>query len=332
MNAHRTPFPHAGRRQLALLALCATMWSWDQALAQAYPSKPLRLIAAYPAGGPSDIVARTVAQRVGEVLGQTIVVENRAGAGGNVGFEAGAKAPPDGYTLLLGAGAMTIAPAIYPKLGYDVVRDLVPVSMVASSTFVLMVHPAVPAKNVDELIRLARARPGILNVGSAGLGSPPHLAAELFQSMAKVKVVHLPYKGATPALTALLSGETDLYFGGISSAVPHVKSGRLRGLAVTGKRRASTLPQLPTLDEAALKGFDIQTWFGIMVPTGTPADVVARLHSATVKAVSRPDMRDTLLALGFEPETSTPEQFAAHVRAELRKFADIVKASGAKFE
>lgn len=292
----------------------------------------MRLIAAYPAGGPSDIVARTVAQRVGEVLGQTIVVENRAGAGGNVGFEAGAKAPPDGYTLLLGAGAMTIAPAIYPKLGYDVVRDLAPVCMVASSTFVLMVHPAVPANTPEDLIKLAKARPGILNVGSAGLGSPPHLAAELFQSMAKVKIVHLPYKGATPALTALLGGETDLYFGGISSAVPHVKSGRLRGLAVTSRKRPSTLPNLPTLDEGSLKGFDISTWFGIMVPTGTPPDIINRLHAATVKAVARAEMRETLLNLGFEPETMTPEQFSLHVKAELRKFADIVKASGAKFE
>lgn len=300
--------------------------------AQGYPAKPLRLIAAYPAGGPSDIIARTVAQRVGEVLGQTIVVENRAGAGGNVGFEAGAKAPPDGYTLLLGAGAMTIAPAIYPKLGYDVVRDLAPVSMVASSTFVLMVHPAVPAKTPDDLVKLARARPGNLNVGSAGLGSPPHLAAELFQSLAKVKVVHLPYKGATPALTSLLGGETDFYFGGISSAAPHVTSGRLRALAVTSRKRASTLPHLPTLDESALKGFDISTWFGIMVPAATPTEIVNRLHAATVKAVARQEMRDTLLNLGFEPETMTPEQFAAHVKSELRKFADIVKASGAKFE
>lgn len=302
------------------------------AAAQSYPAKPIRLIAAYPAGGPSDIVARAVAQRVGEVLGQSILVENRAGAGGNVGFEAGAKAPPDGYTLLLGAGAMTIAPAIYPKLGYDVVRDLAPIALVASSTFVLMVHPAVPARSPSELIRLARERPGVLNVGSAGLGSPPHLAAELFQSMAKVKIVHLPYKGATPALTALLGGETDLYFGGISSAVPHVQSARLRGLAVTSRKRASALPGLPTLDASGLKGFDISTWFGLMAPMGTPAEIIQRVHAATVKAIARPEMQQTLLSLGFEPEPMSPEQFSAHVKAELKKFADIVKASGAKFE
>ena len=316
-------------------SVCATLvavLASGLSLAQPYPAKPIRLIAAYPAGGPSDIVARAVAQRVGEVLGQSILVENRAGAGGNVGFEAGAKAPPDGYTLLLGAGAMTIAPAIYPKLGYDVVRDLAPIALVASSTFVLMVHPAVPARSPSDLIRLARERPGVLNVGSAGLGSPPHLAAELFQSMAKVKIVHLPYKGATPALTALLGGETDLYFGGISSAVPHVQSARLRGLAVTSRKRASALPDLPTLDASGLKGFDISTWFGLMAPMGTPAEIIQRVHAATVKAIARPEMKQTLLSLGFEPEPMTPEQFSAHVKVELKKFADIVKASGAKFE
>jgi len=299
---------------------------------QTYPVKPLRLIVAYPAGGPSDLVGRTIAQRVGELLGTAVVVENRAGAGGNVGFEYVAKAAPDGYTLLLAAGAMTIAPSIYPKLGYDVVRDLAPISLVADSTFVLMVHPAVPAKSVKELVALARARPGVLNFGSAGLGSPPHLAGELFQSMAKVKMVHVPYKGATPALGALLGGEADLYFGGISSAVPHVKSGRLRGLAVTSKRRAAALPDLPTVDASGLQGFDISTWFGLMVPAGTPADIVKRLNAVTLKAVALPATRQTLLALGFEPQSNSPEQFAAHVKSELKKFAEIVKASGAKFE
>lgn len=319
------------RRSCAALAVLLSVCG-SYAAAQTYPSRAVRLVVAYPAGGPSDIVGRAVGQRVGEILGTSMVVENRAGAGGNVGFESVAKAAPDGYTLLLGAGAMTIAPSIYPKLGYDVVRDLAPISMVAMSTFVLMVHPAVPAKSVNDLIGIARSRPGILNVGSAGLGSPPHLAAELFQAMAKIKIVHLPYKGATPALVSLLSGETDLYFGGISSAVPHVKSGRLRGIAVTSKKRASALPNLPTIDESGLRGFDISTWFGLMAPMGTPADIIGRVNAATVKAVARPELRDALLALGFEPESSTPEQFGAHVKSELKKFAEIVKASGAKFE
>lgn len=331
MHSPGRPYP-APCRPFRLPALLGALLASGLACGQSYPVKPLRLIAAYPAGGPSDIIARAVAQRVGEVIGQSIVVENRVGAGGNIGFEAGAKAPPDGYTLLLGAGAMTIAPAIYPKLGYDVVRDLAPISLVASSTFVLMVHPAVPVRAPAELVKLARARPGLLNFGSAGLGSPPHLAAELFQTMAKVRLVHLPYKGATPALTSLLGGETDLYFGGISSAVPHVKSGRLRGLGVTTLKRAVTLPDLPTLDESGLKGFNVGTWFGLMVPSGTPGEIVRRLHAATVEAVGKREMQKTLLSLGFEPETMTPEQFGAHVKAELARFADIVKASGAKFE
>jgi tripartite-type tricarboxylate transporter receptor subunit TctC len=312
------------------LALVAAAAAWGAE--QRYPTKPIRLIVAYPAGGPSDIIGRTAAQRVGEQLGAAMVVENRAGAGGNVGFEYVAKAAPDGYTLLLAAGAMTIAPSIYPKLGYDVVRDLAPISLVADSTFVLVLHPAVPAKSVKELIALARARPGVLNVASAGLGSPPHLSAELFQSMTKAKLVHVPYKGATPALVGLLGGEVDLYFGGISSAAPHVKSGRLRGLAVTGRKRSIALPELPTLDESGLKGFDISTWFGLMAPAGTPADIIGRLNAATVKAVALPEMRETLLGLGFEPVSNTPAEFAAHVKEELKKFASIVKTSGARFE
>jgi len=323
--------PSRFRRVCLLLGLgLAPVLAWPAE--PRYPTKPIRLIVAYPAGGPSDIVGRSTAQRVGEVLGTTIVVENRAGAGGNVGFEYVAKAVPDGYTLLLAAGAMTIAPSIYPKLGYDVVRDLAPISLVADSTFVLLVHPAVPARNVKDLIALARARPGVLNVASAGLGSPPHLASELFQSMVKAKLVHVPYKGAAPALTALLGGEIDLYFGGISSAVPHVKSNRLRGLGVTSRKRSIALPELPTLDESGLAGFDISTWFGLMAPAGTPPEIIARLNAATVKAVALPEMRDTLLALGFEPLSNSPEQFAAHVKAEVKKFATIVKASGAKFE
>ena len=320
------------RRSCGLVLLAILTVGVAAAAEPRYPTKPIRLVVAYPAGGPSDIVGRTVAQRVGELLGASIVVENRAGAGGNVGFEYVAKAAPDGYTWLLAAGAMTIAPSIYPKLGYDVVRDLAPISLVADSTFVLMVHPAVPAKSVKELIALARARPGVLNVASAGLGSPPHLAAELFQSMTRTKLVHLPYKGATPALAALLGGESDLYFGGISSAVPHIRSGRMRALAVTSKKRSIALPDVPTLDASGLAGFNISTWFGLMVPAGPPAEIVNRLNAVTVKAVASPEMRDTLLALGFEPQSNTATEFAAHVKEELKKFAEIVKASGAKFE
>jgi tripartite-type tricarboxylate transporter receptor subunit TctC len=311
----------------AILALASTC-----ALAQNYPTKPIRLIVSYPAGGPNDIVGRTVGQRIAELIGGSIIVENRSGAGGNIGTEFVAKAPPDGYTLLMAAGAISISPSIYPKLGYDLVRDLAPISMAAVSTFVLLLHPAVPAKNVKELVALAKSRPGGLNFASSGLGAPPHLSAELFQSMAGIKMEHVPYKGATPALTELLGGQVDLYFGGISAAVPYVKSGRLRALGVTSKKRSQALPEVPTLDEAGLRGFDISTWFGLMAPAGTPREIVAKLHEATVKAVALPQVRDTLLAVGFEPESSTPERFAAHIKEELKKFAAIVKTSGAKFE
>ncbi|MCC6532612.1 MAG: tripartite tricarboxylate transporter substrate binding protein [Burkholderiales bacterium] len=319
----------------------ALFWRWmgivllgwsAYALSQPYPAKPIRMIVSYPPGGPNDIVGRTVGHRLGELIGGSVVIENRSGAGGNIGTEFVAKAAPDGYTLLMAAGAMTIAPSIYPKLGYDVVRDLAPISMTAVSTFVLLVHPAVPARSVKELISLARSRAGMLNFASAGLGAPPHLSAELFRSMTKVSMVHVPYKGATPALAALIGGEVDLYFGGIASAVPHVKSGRLRALGVTSKKRSSALPSLPTLDESGLRGFDISTWFGVMAPAGTAADIIAKLNAATLKAVAAAEVRDTLLAVGFEPQSSTPEQFGAHIKDEIRKFAQIVKVSGAKFE
>jgi len=319
------PFQLAAVLSLALASI-------SSAAAQSYPTKPVRMVVAYPAGGPNDIVGRTVGQRMAELIGSSIVIENRSGAGGNIGSEFVAKAPPDGYTLLMAAGAISIAPSIYPKLSYDVVRDFAPVSMAAVSTFVLLLHPAVPAKSVDQFIALAKSKPGRLNCASSGLGAPPHLSAELFKSMTGVKMVHVPYKGATPALTDLLGGQVDLYFGGISGAVPYIKSNRLRALAVTSKKRSIALPDVPTLDEKGLRGFDISTWFGVMAPAGTPRDIVTKLNAAIVKAVAMPEVRDTLLAVGFEPESSTPEQFQAHIKDEVRKFAVIVKTSGAKFE
>jgi len=316
----------------ALVAVTVLVAWTASAAAQSYPAKPMRMIVAYPAGGPNDIVGRTVGQRIAELLGGSLVIENRSGAGGNIGSEYVAKAPPDGYTLLMAAGAMSIAPSIYPKLGYDAVRDFAPVSLTAVSTFVLLLHPAVPAKSVKELVALAKSRPGSLNFASSGLGAPPHLSAELFQSMTGVKMTHVPYKGATPALTDLLGGQIDLYFGGVSGCVPYVKSNRLRALAVTSKKRSIALPEVATLEENGLRGFDISTWFGVLAPAGTPREIIARLNAATVKAVALPEVRDTLLAVGFEPESSTPEQFLAHIKDEIRKFAVIVKTSGAKFE
>ncbi len=290
------------------------------------------MIVSYPAGGPNDIMGRTISAKLTELMGQTFVVDNRSGAAGNIGTDSVAKAAPDGYTLLMGAGAMTIAPSLYPKLPYDVVRDFAPVSMVASAGFVLVLHPSVPAKTVAQFIDLLKKQPGKLNCASSGVGAPPHLALELFQSMTGTKMNHIPYKGATPALTDLVGGQVDLYFAGISGAIPHIQSGRLRTLAVTGKKRSVVLPEVPTLDQSGLKGYDVATWFGVLAPAGTPRDIINRLNAATVKAVSLPDTREKLLAAGAEPDSSTPEEFAKHIREEIVKFREIVRTSGAKLD
>ena len=315
-------------RVLMLLAACGAA----TVSAQTYPAKAVRMIVSYPAGGPNDIMGRTISAKLTELMGQTFVVDNRSGAAGNIGTDSVAKAAPDGYTLLMGAGAMTIAPSLYPKLPYDVVRDFAPVSMVASAGFVLVLHPSVPAKTVAQFIDLLKKQPGKLNCASSGVGAPPHLALELFQSMTGTKMNHIPYKGATPALTDLVGGQVDLYFAGISGAIPHIQSGRLRTLAVTGKKRSVVLPEVPTLDQSGLKGYDVATWFGVLAPAGTPRDIINRLNAATVKAVSLPDTREKLLAAGAEPDSSTPEEFAKHIREEIVKFREIVRTSGAKLD
>jgi len=311
-----------------LVAACSAA----AALAQTYPTRPIRLIVAYPPGGTSDVVARPVAQRMSELLGQPMIVDNRGGASGNIGTELAAKAPPDGYVLSLAAGAVTIAPSIYPNLAYDIVRDFAPVSLAARGGFVLMVHPNVPARTVKEFIALTRARPGALNYASAGVGAPPYLAAVLFQTMAGVKLTHVPYKGGSQPLTDLAAGQVDMYFGGIASASPYFQSGRIRPIAVTTKKRWPTMPELPTFDESGLPGFDISTWFGLMAPAGTREDIVNRLHAAMVKTVATPSVRNILLTAGAVPESNTPAEFAVLIKEEIAKFAAIVKSAGAKAE
>lgn len=300
--------------------------------AQTYPSKPIRFIAAFPAGGPSDIVSRALARRMAEVLVQPVVVENRAGAGGNIGAEYVARAAPDGYTVLLGGSYITIAPSLYRKLAYDPEKDFAPIGLIVTNQYVLVVHPSVPAQSVKELVKLAKSRPGRLNYASAGIGSPPHLSAELFKTMAGVDMAHVPYKGATPALADLVGGHIDVYFGGISGALPQVKARKLRALAVTGARRSSQLPEVPTVAEAALPGYEISTWFGLLAPAGTPRDVIVRLNGVITGIVAEADTRSYLIGQGVEPLTSTPDQFAAHIRREIPKFARIVKAAGIKPE
>jgi len=298
------------------------------ALAQAYPVKPIRFVAAFPAGGPSDIVARAIGRRMSEVLGQSVVIENRTGAGGNIGAEAVAKAAPDGYTVLLGGSYVTIAPSLYKKPPFDPIRDFAPVSLIVSNQYVLVTHPSVPARTVRDLIKVAKAQPGKLNYASTGPGSPPRLCAELFKSMAGVDMVNITYKGATPALVDMIGGHIDVYFGGISGALPPIAGNKVRPLAVTSNKRSSQLPDIPTVAEAALPGYDITTWFGLLAPAGTPREIVNKLNGVIVAIVGDPEMKNYLIGQGVDPVTNTPEQFAAYIKGEVPKFAKIVKAAG----
>ena len=301
--------------------------------AQAYPAKPIRIIVSYPAGGANDIVARTVGQKLNEMLGANIVVDNRSGAGGTIGADIAAKAPPDGYTLLMAAGAHTLAPSLYSKLPYDIVRDFAPVSISAKSTYLLVIHPSVPAASVRELIALARAKPGGLNYASSGIGAPPHLAGEMFNTLAKVKMVHVAYKGDTPAIADLLGGHVDLAFLAVSATSPHIKAGKLKALAVTGAQRTPVMPELPTVAEAGgLKEFDISTWWGLLAPAGTPSDVITRLSAAMAKIAAMPDIKARFSELGVEAAANTPDQFAAFIKSELQKFAQLARLAGVKAE
>ena len=310
----------------------ALLASTGSAFAQSFPTKPIRFIAAFPAGGPSDIVARAVGRRMSEVLGQAVVIDNRTGAGGNIGAEFVAKSPPDGHTLLLGGSFVTIAPSLYAKPPFDPVRDFAPISLIVSNQYVLVIHPSVPARNVKDLIKLAKAQPGKLNYASTGPGSPPRLCGELFKSMAGIDMVNITYKGATPALIDMIGGHIDVYFGGISGTLPPIAGNKVRPLAVTSSRRSSQLPGIPTVAEAALPGYDITTWFGLLAPAATPRDVVNKLNSVIVAIVNEPEMKNYLIGQGVDPITNTPEQFAAHIRSEIPKFAQIVKAAGIKPE
>ena len=293
--------------------------------AQSWPQKPLKIVVAYPPGGPNDLSARTVGARLSEALGQPVIVENRAGAAGNIGSQYVATSPPDGYTLLNGASALTIAPAISKGLQYDVVKDFAPVSMTANSSFVLAVHPSVPVRTIKELIALAKARPAELNYASSGVGAPPHLAGELFKAMARIDILHVPYKGVGQSISDLVGGQVDMMFTSPPNAVPHVKAGRLKALGVSLRRRSPLLPDVPTIDESGLKGFEIGTWFGILAPAGTPPEIVNKLNAAIVKIVGSADFRERMSSQGLDPIASTPAEFAAYIKSEIAKFTKLVK-------
>ena len=304
-----------------------------EAAAQTYPSRPIHFVVPYPAGGPLDTVARLVGQKVSESVKQPIVVENKPGAGGNIGADLVAKAAPDGYTLLMGAVAThAINPTLYTSIPYDARKDFIPVTQIASTPNVLVVNPSLPVNSVHEFIAYAKAHPGQLNFGSGSTGSAGHLAGELFKSMAGVEMTHVPYKGAAPAMTDLIGGRLQLMFDNLASSLVQIRAGKVRALAVTTAKRTELAPELPTIAESGLAGFDINTWFGLFVPAGTPPAIVERLHDEFARALQAPDVRAKMLALGAEPVGNTPAEFAQYIHSEAAKYAKLVKASGAKVD
>jgi tripartite-type tricarboxylate transporter receptor subunit TctC len=300
--------------------------------AQDYPTRPVRMVVPFSPGGSTDTLARIVGQKLTERSGQPVIIENRAGAGGHIGAEQVAKSAPDGYTLLLGGVPHAISASLYSKLPYDMARDLTAVAEVASFPSAIVLHPSLPANSVKELIALARTRPGRLSFGSAGIGSPNHLSLELFQAMAGVNMVHVPYKGSGQLVGDLLAGQVQLASMGLPVAVPHVQSGKLRAIAVTGAARSPLLPEVPTVSEAGLPGFEVTSWYGVFGPAGLPADIVAKLNSEIGSAVTAPEVKERLATLGAEPSVKAPDQFARYVRQEITKWAKVVKDSGAKAE
>ncbi len=303
------------------------------AAAQAYPVKPVRVIVASPAGGTTDVVVRMVAPGLSSQLGQQLVLDNRGGAGGLIATELTAKAVADGYTLFFGGpGSLTIMPHLRRSMPYDTLRDLAPVSLVASGPYLLLAHPSVAAKSVRELVALAKAEPGRLNYASAGNGAANHLAMELFKSLAGVDILHIPYKGAPPAITDLIAGSANLMFNSIPPVIQYIKAGRLRLLGVSSAKRSSQLPDVPTISEAGVSGYEVTTWFAMLAPAGTPRPIVTRLNETVAKVVRTPELKAQFEGLGYEVGGGSAQDFAAHLRAELEKYARVVKASGAKVD
>ena len=320
------------RVRLALFSGIAAAVFVSQAPAQTYPAKPIRVIDGYPAGGGTDIVARTISPRFQESLGQPWVVDNRAGAQGIIGAETASRAVPDGYTLLMYTTNFTIHPSIYKNLPYDLLKAFVPVTQTSSVAMAVIVHPTVPARNVKELIALAGAKPGRLNYASSGFGGITHMAGELFNTMARVKMAHIPYKGGAPSVAATLGGEVDLTFAAIPVAAPHIRSQKVRPIAVSTARRSTVMPELPTIDEAGLSGFEVTNAYGVLAPAGTPREIVVKLQQEIARILKLPDVRERLMGLGAEPVGSTPEEFGNHLRSEILKWAKVVKATGIELQ
>jgi tripartite-type tricarboxylate transporter receptor subunit TctC len=316
-----------------LLWAAAALSALAQAPAAPYPSRPVKLVIPFPPGGPLDIIGRAIAQKLTESWGQSVVVDNRPGAGGNIGADIVAKSAPDGYTILMGAlSTHAVNPTLYAKMPYDAVRDFAPITLVAVTPNVLVVNASLPVATAKEFIAYAKANSGKLAFGSGSNGSAGHLAGELFKVETGTDITHVPYKGGAPATQALLAGDTQFMFDNLANAMPQVKAGKLRALAVTTAQRSKLAPDLPTMAEAGLPGFDISTWFGLLAPAGTPKDVIAKWNADVAKILNSPEMRERLTAQGADPAPTTPEQFAAFIQSEIAKYARIVRASGAKVD
>jgi tripartite-type tricarboxylate transporter receptor subunit TctC len=316
-----------------LFALLALAVAAPAAAQQPYPNRPIRLISPNPAGGANDVVGRIVAQKLGETLGQLIVVDNRGGAGGTIGTEMAAKAPPDGYTLFAASqSTVTVAPHIYKNLSYDVLRDFAPIAMFAEAQNLLNTQPGFPASSVKDLVALAKAKPGALTYASAGSGSASHFSGMLFAKAAGIEILHVPYKGGAPAITAVVAGESAFNFGPIAATAAFIKAGRLKALAVSGSKRSAAFPNVPTVAESGVPGFVVVGWFGLSAPRGTPKVIIDRLHAATVTAVTSPDTRQRLTDVGAEPATSTAEEFGQFMRREYERYGVLVKEAGLKVE
>ena len=315
------------------IAIAITLAGSSAGFAQSYPAKSVRMIVGYPPGGGTDIVGRIVAQKLAESFGQQVVVDNRGGAGGNIGMGIGANSPADGYTILMGNVAPNaINVSLFQKLPFDPVADFAPVSLVASTPNILVVHPSLPVKTVKDLVALAKAKPGVLNYPSAGVGSSSHLAGELLAILTGIKIVHIPYKGGGPAMIDTISGQMQMMFATMPAAMPHVKTERVRPVAVTSAKRSQTMPQLPTIAETGIKGYEASTWYGVLVPARTPRAIVDRLHGEIVRILAGQETRERLGAQGFEPVGNTPEEFAAYIKAEIAKWAKVIRTAGIKAE
>jgi tripartite-type tricarboxylate transporter receptor subunit TctC len=312
----------------AAFVLAALTCGASHAQQAAYPSKPVRMILPFAPGGPSDIIGRLLSQNLTQQLGQTVIPDNRAGAGGNLGLELAAKAPPDGYTIVLASPTIAISPSLYRKLGYDAQKEFAPISLVADISNIMIVHNSVPAKNLQEFIQLARRNPGKLNFGSSGQGSTTHLSSEILKTIAKLDMVHVPYKGQGLAITGLVSGQIDMIIMSVPAALGMIQANKVRPLAVLSPKRAALVPNVPTTQEAGVKDFEVSVWFGILAPVNTPPAIIGRLNTELHKALVAPDLRERFAAAGVEPVTSTPEHLGSLIRSETVSYAKVIRDAG----